>query len=88
MSQAFIISVMRDAISTLLICALPVTLAALLVGVIVSIFQAATQINEQTLAFVPKIIATMLVLLLTFGFIITELTEFYMRMMSYAAQGF
>lgn len=86
MNQNLIITIMQDAITVLLKCALPGMLAALAVGVLISIFQAATQINEQTLAFVPKIIATMLVLLLSFGFIMTQMTELFGRMMGYVAQ--
>jgi flagellar biosynthetic protein FliQ len=55
----------------------------MVVGLIISIFQATTQINEQTLAFVPKIVAILLTLLLTAGFIITSLTEFTTRMYGY-----
>ncbi|MDD3921128.1 MAG: flagellar biosynthesis protein FliQ [Eubacteriales bacterium] len=86
MNQNLVIAIMQDAITVLLKCSLPAMLAALGVGVLISIFQAATQINEQTLAFVPKIIATMLVLLLSFGFIMTQMSEFFARMMGYVTQ--
>ena len=55
MTQAMIVTIMQDAIMTVLKCALPMMLTALVIGVIISIFQAATQISEQTLSFVPKI---------------------------------
>ena len=76
LSQNEIISVMRDAVFTVLISALPMLLAALIIGVIISIFQATTQINEQTLAFVPKIIGILLALLLFGGMILTRLSDF------------
>lgn len=76
LSQTEILSVMRDAVFTILTASLPMLLAALVIGVLISIFQATTQINEQTLAFVPKIIGILLALLLFGGFIITRLTDF------------
>ncbi len=85
MEQAQVITVMQDAITVILKVAGPMLIVAMVVGLIVSIFQATTQINEQTLAFVPKIVAILLTLLLTTGFIITTLTEFTTRMFSYAA---
>lgn len=53
---------------------------AMIVGLIVSIFQATTQINEQTLAFVPKIVAVMLALLIFGGFIFSTVGGFVMRL--------
>jgi flagellar biosynthetic protein FliQ len=83
MEQSQVITVMQDAITTILTVAGPMLIVAMVVGLIVSIFQATTQINEQTLAFVPKIVAILLTLLLTGGFIITNLTEFTERMFGY-----
>lgn len=51
-------------------------MASLVVGLVVSLFQALTQIQEQTLTFVPKIIATILVIMLTFGWMMDNLREF------------
>ena len=84
MEQTEVITVMQDAITTVLTVAGPMLIVAMVVGLIVSIFQATTQINEQTLAFVPKIVAILLTLLLTAGFIITTMTDFTTRMFSYA----
>ena len=56
LTQSEILTVMRNAIYVVLVGSAPMLIAALLIGLIVSIFQATTQINEQTLAFVPKII--------------------------------
>lgn len=85
MSQELVITIMRDAVMTVIKCSLPLMLAALIIGVIVSIIQAATQVNEQTLAFVPKIIGVFLTLLLTSGYIMTQLSEFITRLYSYIA---
>lgn len=60
---------------TLILSALPV-LAAMLVGLLVSLFQAATQIQEQTLTFVPKIIATFAVLAIGGAWMLQQLSQF------------
>ncbi|NLM83716.1 MAG: flagellar biosynthesis protein FliQ [Clostridiales bacterium] len=67
---------MRNAIYVVLVGSAPMLIAALLIGLIVSIFQATTQINEQTLAFVPKIIGIFLAILIFGGFIISKITDF------------
>jgi flagellar biosynthetic protein FliQ len=85
MEQSQVITVLQDAITTILTVAGPMLIVAMVVGLIISIFQATTQINEQTLAFVPKIVAILLTLLLAAGFIITNLTDFTTRMYDYAA---
>ncbi len=84
MEQSEVIAVMKDAITTILTVAGPMLIVAMIVGVVISIFQATTQINEQTLAFVPKIVAILLVLLISSGLIITSLTEFTNRMFEQA----
>ena len=76
LEQTEILAVMKDAIFTTLMASMPMLLAALVIGVIVSIFQATTQINEQTLAFVPKIIGILLALLIFGGWIMTEINDF------------
>jgi len=85
MSQSEVITVMKDAITTILIAAGPMLVVAMVVGVVISIFQATTQINEQTIAFVPKIVAILVVLLLSAGFIISTLTGFTERMFGYVS---
>ena len=64
MDPQIVIDIMQDAFKTALYLALPSMLSALLVGVAVSVFQAVTSIQEQTLVFVPKILAVMLALIL------------------------
>jgi len=75
-SQGDVINILTRAITTVILCAAPMLLVAMIVGLIVSIFQATTQINEQTLAFVPKIVAVMLSLLVFGGFIFTTIGGF------------
>ncbi|MBO1510399.1 flagellar biosynthesis protein FliQ [Metabacillus bambusae] len=60
MSSEFVISLAEKAVYTTLIVCGPLLLLALVIGLVVSIFQATTQIQEQTLAFIPKIVAVLL----------------------------
>ena len=76
LSQPEILTVFKDAITVVLTASMPMLAAALIIGVLVSIFQATTQINEQTLAFVPKIIGILFALLLFGGWIISKITDF------------
>ncbi|HVX82508.1 MAG TPA: flagellar biosynthetic protein FliQ [Devosiaceae bacterium] len=64
-----VLDVGRDAIWTLVVVAAPMMLAGLVVGVIVALVQALTQIQEQTLVFVPKILAIFITMLLTLPFL-------------------
>lgn len=59
-----------------LVLSAPAVLAGLLVGFMISLFQAVTQIQEQTLTFVPKIIAVFLVVLVTGGWTISQISDF------------
>ena len=64
----------------------PILLTALVVGVVISLFQAITQVQEMTLTFVPKIIAVGLTLLLTGPWILHSLTDFTQRLFENLAQ--
>lgn len=79
LNQSEVITVMQDAITTVLMASLPMVGVGLVIGLIISILQAATQIHEQTLAFVPKIIAIFITLLVFGGMILTNLMEFFNR---------
>lgn len=57
MSENLLMSIIKDAITTGLLVAAPILAVSIIVGLIVSIFQATTQIQEQTLTFVPKLVA-------------------------------
>lgn len=76
LSQSEILTIIKDAVYVVLLGSLPMLGAALIIGVLVSIFQATTQINEQTLAFVPKIIGILFAFLIFGGWIITKVTDF------------
>lgn len=60
MTEGQVLDIVRDAIYNIIICAAPLLLISLIVGLIVSIFQTVTSIQEQTLTFVPKIVAVFL----------------------------
>ncbi|WP_054958681.1 flagellar biosynthesis protein FliQ [Paenibacillus dakarensis] len=76
MSAEFIIGLAGQAVYTVLKVSAPMLVLALVVGLVISIFQATTQIQEQTLAFVPKIIVVLLALLLFGPWILTTLVDF------------
>ena len=63
----------------LLLVSAPILLAVLVVGLVVSIFQAATQINEATLSFVPKVVAAVAVLAVAGPWLLTMLVEYIQR---------
>lgn len=69
----------REALTLLLTISLPVLLTVMAVGLVVSIFQAVTQINENTLSFVPKLLAAVLVFLIAGPWMISTLVDFIRR---------
>jgi len=80
-----IISILKDAIYTGLIMAAPILIASIVVGLLISIFQATTQIQEQTLTFVPKLIIVAVVGLITGPFMMTTMVNFTQRIFGYIA---
>ncbi len=82
MSQEFVITIAQKAIYTLFIVSGPLLIIALVVGLIVSIFQATTQIQEQTLAFIPKIVAILVALIFFGPWMLTKLVEFTFQIFS------
>lgn len=73
MNEIEILDISREAIFTLIKVVTPVLLVALFVGLIIGIFQALTQIQEMTLAFVPKIIGVFVTLILLFPFMFNQM---------------
>ncbi len=71
-----VLDVARDSIITLVLVASPLMLVGLVVGVVISLFQALTQIQEMTLAFVPKILVVFVALLVFMPFMLATLTSF------------
>ena len=76
MTPEFVIGFARQSIELTLMIALPMLGIGLVVGVVVSIIQAATQIQEMTLTFVPKIISIFLALLISFPWIMNKMVTF------------
>ena len=76
MTAESVIDLAQQALRVTLLVAGPMLLAGMLVGLLISIVQAATQINEMTMTFVPKIVVVMLVMVLTLPWMIAQLTAF------------
>ncbi len=81
MSGELIIDFAREAVFTTILSALPLLLIALIVGLLVSIFQTITSIQEQTLAFVPKILAVFLGIVIFGPFIGQQILDFFTETM-------
>ena len=79
MSQAEISSLVTDGVMTILIVSLPMLGIGLIVGLMISILQATTQINEQTIVFVSKILSVMLSLVIFGPWMLTRLIDFTLR---------
>ena len=82
-----VIDVARDAIVTLVLVSSPLMLIGLAVGVVISLFQALTQIQEMTLTFVPKILAIFLAMLIALPFMADVLNGHIMRLAARIAAG-
>lgn len=76
MSQEFVLNLAREALYVALLIAAPPLIVGLAVGLIISIFQATTQIQEQTLTFVPKIVAVLFSILIFGSWMLTTLVSF------------
>lgn len=79
MSENMMMGIIKDAISTGLTIAAPILIVGLVVGLLISIFQATTQIQEQTLTFVPKLLAIALIGLLTGSWMLHKVVDFTAR---------
>ena len=79
MNAQQVFTVGQQALHLLLIVSAPMLIVVLVVGLLVSVFQAATQINEATLTFVPKIVAAVVVLAVAGPWMMTTLVEFLQR---------
>jgi flagellar biosynthetic protein FliQ len=76
MTDVQVLDIFRGAIYNILIMSAPMLISALLVGLVISIFQATTQIQEQTLAFVPKVLAIFLVLMFAGPWLMNTIVTF------------
>ena len=74
------IDIVRETLSLMLILSLPILAAALVIGLIVSLLQAVTQVQEQTLSFVPKIVGMGVAAIVVLPWIIMQIMDFATRM--------
>lgn len=80
MTPTTVVEIGRNALEVTLMISAPLFLAALITGLIVSIFQAATQINEATLSFVPKLVAIFITMIVAGPWMITIMTDYMRRL--------
>lgn len=81
MNEAEVIEIGRESILVMLQMTLPLMVISLLVGVIISLFQAMTQIQEQTITFAPKLVVMFVALLVLLPYMISSITTFTERLM-------
>lgn len=80
MTPESVMTLGRQALELTLMISAPPLLSALIIGLVVSIFQAATQINEMTLSFIPKLVGMFVVLIITGPWMITLLVDYIQRL--------
>jgi flagellar biosynthetic protein FliQ len=80
MGSQTVLTLVQQALFITVLVSAPLLLTALVVGLVVSIFQAATQINEMTLSFIPKLLAMFAVLVLVGPWILTTLVDYVQRL--------
>lgn len=80
MTPTTVVEIGRQAVEITLLISAPMFIAALVTGLLVSIFQAATQINESTLSFVPKLVVLFITLVVAGPWILTMMTEYMRRL--------
>jgi flagellar biosynthetic protein FliQ len=85
MGTGDLIGVFRDAIFTGMKVAGPILLTSMLVGLVISIVQAATSINEQTMTFVPKLIITGLMMVILGGWMLQQMMDLFFRIFEFIA---
>lgn len=81
MNEAEVIEIGREAILVMLQMTMPLMVISLIVGVVISLFQAMTQIQEQTITFAPKLLVMFVALLALLPFMINSITNFTERLM-------
>ena len=79
MTGAAVLDIAREGIWVLIIVSAPMMIVGLVVGVVIALFQALTQIQEMTLVFVPKIIAIFLTMLVSLPFMGDQMAQYMMR---------
>lgn len=82
MSEALIIQLVRETLWLSLELCAPILLVTLVVGLVISIFQAATQISEMTLTFIPKLLVAGVVMIFTFPWMLHQFNDFFVHLVS------
>ncbi|HXU93145.1 MAG TPA: flagellar biosynthesis protein FliQ [Gallionella sp.] len=80
MTPETVVTIGQQAIEMTLMIAAPMLLTALVIGLVVSIFQAATQINEMTLSFIPKLLGMFVVLIMTGPWMVNMMVDYIQRL--------
>ncbi len=80
MTTDVVIDIAREALWLIIKCSAPLLLVSLIVGLVISIFQTVTSIQEQTLTFVPKILSIFITLIVCGGWIMNNIIEFMNRL--------
>ena len=84
-NREMMLSIVYECLHLILVLSTPILLAAIISGVVVAMFQAMTQVQEQTLSFVPKIVATFYAVLKYGPWICTEVVDYTLRMLGMIA---
>jgi len=82
MTPGVVVDILREAMFLIMLIVAVMVVPSLLVGLMVSVFQAATQINEQTLSFLPRLFATLTAIVVAGPWLVRSLTEFATRLYS------
>ena len=82
LTEGQVMDISREAIYTVILTAAPLLLTSLVIGLIISIFQTVTSIQEQTLTFVPKILAVFAMMLLVGSWMVNNMSGFMIRLWS------
>lgn len=81
MTEATVIDIAREVVWVIVKTSAPMLIVSLVVGLVISIFQTITSIQEQTLTFVPKFLAIMLVMVICGGWMLNNMTELFVELM-------
>ena len=80
MTEQMFIDIAQDAVTTMLVMIAPILIPALIIGIIIALFQSLTQLQEMTLTFGPKIVVVFVALVLFMPFLVTTIVEFTYRL--------
>jgi flagellar biosynthetic protein FliQ len=82
MTPETVIDILREALWMIVLLAFVIIMPGLVIGLVVSTFQAATQINEQTLSFLPRLLITLIVIIVMGPWMLTKLLDYAHRLIS------